>query len=690
MKITKLEYNLRGKTSTLKPAPVNVIVGDNAAGKSMVLAAVRLALLGKDNRLGGKANDAFALSDGKRMFVKAIIENGEVWNREWRAKPGGGCSYTDNMNDESSAQYAILLDPSEWLDSPAREKAEYLFSIAGDRLKEFSVLELIAKLKQGIKVENPTEASEKALSEMSDELLKAVGQEKRPQFVAAQLSEAISEKKKKVRFEKDSAEKAVSAATANAARDGLETAKNVDADLRKAKTEMERLSSERGRLSSELDALKRYEASASDRVLTYVPATPEPEYVPKPAPPAYVPKIDIDEYQKQYDRLNSIPAHVSGAMKIRIKLDEIKRAIARSEGYSNQITSEVNKSVEQFQIEQSKDRCPCCDVYGSVWKESHQAKHKAFLDQKASALKVLQDEQKSLSEQYEAGRLDLAAAEEADQQYEIVVSELKRIAGLLVEEKTARDFAANEAKKHIENEQSAKDFHAKRTARYAEDEKNRRAAFDRQQAALASLSKPEGDKAAIEGKLAEIVKSIEASRQSILLLEQAQKKWVAACSRKTEVEKHSANALRFEAEVEVWSQAEKGMKELQKAMMASVFGPILEAANLFTDGLLDAPLELQDMELGRKKDGRWIPYQVFSGFEKALTFAGLGVALAQSSPVKVVMMDEVNFGPENKAKIATRMGFLVQQKIIDHFFVTDITEFGWTKYISEGLQIIKA
>ncbi len=140
--------------------------------------------------------------------------------------------------------------------------------------------------------------------------------------------------------------------------------------------------------------------------------------------------------------------------------------------------------------------------------------------------------------------------------------------------------------------------------------------------------------------------------------------------------------------------------EMEKAV-AEGFGKVLEVANQFTDGILASRLELRDGELGRragKKDversggklkaGAWIPHEGFSGTERLIAFAGFATAIATTSPIKLVIMDELGrVEPTLRVAVIKRMKALTEAGVIDQFIGIDASH--ETKGTWRGLTVIE-
>ncbi len=142
--------------------------------------------------------------------------------------------------------------------------------------------------------------------------------------------------------------------------------------------------------------------------------------------------------------------------------------------------------------------------------------------------------------------------------------------------------------------------------------------------------------------------------------------------------------------------------EMDKAVAAG-FGAVLEVANKFTDGILESRLELRDGELGRRasngdvkrslgklKLGAWIPHEGFSGTERLVAFAGFATAIASTSPIKLVIMDELGrIELEKREQVVQRMSELAREGVIDQFIGIDCNEWTSTNAAVVGVDVIE-
>ncbi len=122
--------NIKGRSFDLPLAAANVLIGSNAAGKTAVINAIQLALLGSvpghDKTNGG----VFELSSGAAMKVCATTDTIEQVERAWLRKPDGGVGYNQRITSPTLASIpVVMLDANEFLGATERKQLEAIFSV---------------------------------------------------------------------------------------------------------------------------------------------------------------------------------------------------------------------------------------------------------------------------------------------------------------------------------------------------------------------------------------------------------------------------------------------------------------------------------------------------------------------------------------------------------------------------------
>jgi energy-coupling factor transporter ATP-binding protein EcfA2 len=127
MKITRISgTNFKGASFTHHPGDITIFHGPNGHGKSSVLEALRLGMLGYDPRIPRKNPDIFrAFSSGDRMKVEVEFDNGKANTVELVEKKGvvkGEIAINEEFPD-------YLLDLSQYWNKSKTDRAQFLMSL---------------------------------------------------------------------------------------------------------------------------------------------------------------------------------------------------------------------------------------------------------------------------------------------------------------------------------------------------------------------------------------------------------------------------------------------------------------------------------------------------------------------------------------------------------------------------------
>lgn len=134
-----------GLSFTHKLGPVTMIIGPNASGKTAILRAIRLALLGYEPGIVKKNDRIFQLSGGDSMEVAVMIDDGKIIDRSWRKVRDSiksGMKGTGQLNIP-----VVLLDPAEYFSLSADKRTDYVFNRVKIDTEKFSRKALIKRVK---------------------------------------------------------------------------------------------------------------------------------------------------------------------------------------------------------------------------------------------------------------------------------------------------------------------------------------------------------------------------------------------------------------------------------------------------------------------------------------------------------------------------------------------------------------
>lgn len=127
---TVLAKNFKGRDFCLALAPCNIVTGPNFSGKSAVLEAIRVGLLGYEPGLGSSnQKTALLAGDQAEMSVHLGLSGaaGEVvLSHVWKRNEKGAVSYKGEIPKELETP-AVLLDAREYFAQTGAERIAYVF-----------------------------------------------------------------------------------------------------------------------------------------------------------------------------------------------------------------------------------------------------------------------------------------------------------------------------------------------------------------------------------------------------------------------------------------------------------------------------------------------------------------------------------------------------------------------------------
>ena len=160
--------------------------------------------------------------------------------------------------------------------------------------------------------------------------------------------------------------------------------------------------------------------------------------------------------------------------------------------------------------------------------------------------------------------------------------------------------------------------------------------------------------------------------------------WQRDIGRRDELEQA---VLTKNCEADVLKAVVEIVATVQADAAEKAFGEVLAVSRRFTDGILKSPLEYREGTFGRRvvladveegctaPVGSWVSHTGFSGTEKILAYAGLSVALATKTPIRLVIMDELGrVSPAKLPLLVERMVELVRDGVIEQFIGIDASD----------------
>ena len=203
---------------------------------------------------------------------------------------------------------------------------------------------------------------------------------------------------------------------------------------------------------------------------------------------------------------------------------------------------------------------------------------------------------------------------------------------------------------------------------------------------LEAMDKAAAEHSSIAGQISEVTAQIQAINPKLEVTRQETEQAMTANTEEIDrLEKQKADYLKAKADeqrnaqaliehaackagLEVTQAAIKTLETVQAEMVQAAFAVILRKVNRFTDGIMKSPVEYREGEIGRWEGKTWIRHEVFSGTEKALTYAGISAALAADAPYRIILMDEMGIMDQVSFRnVLKRMIEMTDEGEIDQF-----------------------
>lgn len=615
--------------------PVNIFTGDNATGKTARLDAIAIGLYGRHPDLGATAGDTFTLSCGPAMEVRLQTAGFGLLRREWKRGKAGVKRTCEPDAKEWPELPEVMLHPKAYLDLSERERVRYIARVFRAGRTERTVQDIVKTIAD-LPLESPNKLNVAALSEAAQKLKESIDESKSvPDWLDMQVIQC-REDVKIARATVDRLRKSAEASAQLEAQSGfMRATRNVDGELKAAS---EKVGALRAKLADMLkakgDALtaeKRTEMTDAADKLKAVIARREELVAKRDALAAIEYTSETADLIEQRD-------------KVRRELNDV---VLHEQSHKATV-----KKLEKAIADDLGARCQCC---GNTGEECPGA---------ARRLTVAKDQLQDVSSKVQA----LTAQAEA---------------------KTA---ALNEAGERLAKSKAADEEHYKR------QDEIRQIGGMLEETALAQIQLEKlrtryATAQAIQAPSAEELATAQRELDDAVLavegLTAMQKAHAAAQgheARKIQVQEQLGEA---EAIVEVLKLVCAKLDEIQAEIVADIFGGLLALVNRLCAGILRTPIAYHEGELGRWDGPFWIPHSCFSGTEKALAYAAVGAALAQDSPIKIVMVDEMaRLTPANRRTLVRAMLTLTAAGVIDQFVGVDLDSSSYAEIESDSFQVV--
>lgn len=629
---------LKGRDFSYALAPAQAIIGPNFAGKTAILEAIRICLIGYLPEVGKLPKASWELSSGSEMTVRVDFDNDAIFSRRFYLS---GTTVKEEVIKEVAGLESIpLLDSARYFGMTDSERTAYVFSMI--KLPDTYTREaIIAECERLSFEEKHTDqvqiAKADCLEDVRDSFEGADVRGGDPSLSSANpsiqeaLTIAIELFKERYTHWNKRAKDTQGAVTTMAELKLRETtvfaaAQGVSEQIEKAHTAIEDLKAKKGKLEARQEEAERVAMRAA--VINKLLTTEVRDYataIKNLQDRAALIKLDPTVLEKGA-RVNLVES---------IRITKVDHGLLRSQvSEQDRILDTANDSLSQLE---KLTCCPYCKSKGKDWRATLAGQLAATIERATTTRDEAKTSMEAMGKRLEELEASLAVSDERAR---------KNINRQLDIDTCARNIEG------LEREKASDDARRAELRGELEELKKRPVAED----LTASIKQHDI--------------GIRTVRDDLAVLEEKQK---AETQLKQDL-KRAAEAeiehLNAKAHVLVIKGIANLLKEKREAMITEAFTGLLVTANKVAGGILKAPLALHDNTVGMWNGAKFIPHRVFSGTEKALTYIAIATALSAQAPLKLVILDEFGRLDEgNQLAVARSLLVCMKEAIIDQFIL---------------------
>lgn len=641
--------NIRGVSLDLNIGKSHIILGDNFAGKTGILHAVRMAVFGwiphprKDATI-----KAATLASGSVASIDAVFSDNSTRTFGW-------------ANGKLSQQFPaaivpmapdVLLDPKGYLDASAAKRIEYIMQNAKVESSKFSKDSILAQIK-GIKLGNHDEQAEKAVMDIYTEIPWTAAPSIQEQIVAC--SQWLSDRTKLARQNVDRMAK-TAAGISQVASDEVESVEELTGQIAEKRSTLAGVNSKLGAVTAEIAAAEKAE---TERRKLQGDLSRNQELLSKLVVPEIKP-VDDDGVRAAEQALAVAESAAAVARKAHSDLKGeyatmAARNTAAAESFEK-LRLDLVKQQDDADAALAHQECPFCHATGTDFHDRIVAHHRELV------------------------RAADEAAKKAEMDVQHVAQTVNQIGNQVAvaqSKMTEADAEMLRCKKQHANANAAMmvDVRARENALKIQNE---RAMVDQSIEVTSARLNALAETPNVSSKTAEkdSLLATKAELESVLRQMEARKTRAATiASERVTAAKVEKERLFADRALEASKAAEMIMKGVRQEMMDTVFGGLMSTINSFTAGILKKEMVYHEGDIGYISDGgQFVSQEQFSDTEQIVAHAAIVVALAQSSPYKLVIIDELTrVRGDRKRQIVSRLTTLVETGVIDQFIGVDTT-----------------
>lgn len=620
MKINRVAAkNIKGRTFDHELKPVTVIVGNSFGGKTAILDAIKLGLLGWHPKYGRKPSGTFRLASGTAMSVMLETDSGEAINRSWKLERGS----VKAVGPEDETVPALLLDCREYFGMTGPQRMAYLFSKidAGDKVETDG--KLLKKIRS-IKPKEESDHTQAAILECVNLITEQGKARDIEEASTQQWLEAILVELKEKKTEADTVVKQMAGLTQGTVQlDEGEILRDVSPEIAKL----------RAALAAENEQLTKMRSArdAAANITKTIEALKQSVAHGK----------DAEKRKAELTKLLGTLDHPGAAPDIQPLLESKTAAAAAV----RDLAAEIDRAEKSFATAKqkladamSKECCPFCKSKAKGWRKEIEAEYQGQMNDTASDLKKLE-------EKFRAADLISKESSKAHIEFQKKLEAWRMKSG----EAASIESEIRRLEPHITNGNTSAE-------RLAELTSGQPAQFD----------------AAAMNSVADRINDL---RMQLSEAEDRQKQFNANQGKQQQAAQATEKLQKEQARAEIFKLAKKEAEEFQAELIDGAIGGLIGVANQFCDTVVPWQLAYRDGEIGyATAAGSWVPNDCFSGAEEALCYAAMAVALANTAKCKIVMIDELGIiDPETKSHLLNRMIELEESGVIDQFIGCDVT-----------------
>lgn len=589
MKLASLTArNFKGLSFTLSLTDITFIIGSNFAGKTARTDAIRFLLLGYLPELGKTNVASFGLASGREMVVEGTFDNGLTIRRR-RYLQGDSVKAEDDVpaQIQEAGQLAVMLNADTYFSLSDRERVAYVFANI-PMGAEWTIANVIDKVNATLTERFSNSPSVgKAIQSLEDAQKDANG---KPQTYVDLALATMTTQLKEAKAYAAKMEGTIQGLSALRIADGVQVSLasltereqrlNAEADtIRQQMSDLKAANDQQKANSATRTSLHRQLAAATALIASLPVLQAKHASIPK------LPEITEEQV------LEAATAH-----------GRIQQELGSLSAHAIHLEAQVKTAQVALDTIASQTACPCCHATGEGWKALR-------VQELSTQIAIAKDEAIEARNTYTTGC----------QQERINAAHLRTM-------QTNR-------KTYLETVGQIQSCDAQ---------------IRQVQAAQVSLEKLNETLATIPAEDPEITAKMDSLKTQLTVNARArdeaeqQKKTVIGrqqdLKRLAEAEKQRDDT---KVDIEAITVAGKRLREIQSEMVTAAFTPLLIAANYIFGSILKTPIAYNEGEIGTWRAGVWVTHRTFSGTEKALTYAAIQAALTATSPIRIMMLDEL-------------------------------------------------